>query len=98
MLRVVADTNIYISALNFGGMPERLLRLAEAGAVRLVTSDAILEEVAKVLRDEKFAWAEERIAEAVQELRSRPNASSRRTGSTSFPPTLPTTASWKSHG
>ena len=55
MLRVVADTNIYISALNFGGPPERLLRLAEAGAIQLLVSDDIIEEVAKTLRGEKFA-------------------------------------------
>jgi uncharacterized protein len=48
-LRVTADTNVYISALNFGGMPERLLRLAKAGAIQLVISDAILAEVGKVL-------------------------------------------------
>ncbi|MBV8476507.1 MAG: PIN domain-containing protein [Acidobacteriaceae bacterium] len=52
MLRVVADTNIYISALNFGGTPERLLRLAEAGSIQLVISNDIGEEVAKTLRGE----------------------------------------------
>ena len=31
MLRVVADTNIYISALNFGGVPDRLFALARRG-------------------------------------------------------------------
>jgi len=50
-------------------MPERLLRLAEDEAVRLVASDAILGEVAKVLMDEKFAWSEERITQTLRELR-----------------------------
>lgn len=68
MLRVTADTNIYISALNFGGMPERFLRLAEAGAIQLVTSDSILAEVEKVLRGGKFAWPEEEIAKALRQL------------------------------
>ncbi len=58
MLRVTADTNIYISALNFGGLPERFLRLAEAGRIQLLTSDAIIVEVAKTLRGDKFAWLE----------------------------------------
>lgn len=68
MLRVTADTNIYISALNFGGMPERLLRLAEAGAIQLVTSDEIMAEVAKVLRGDKFAWPEPEIDNALRQL------------------------------
>ena len=68
MLRVVADTNIYVSALNFGGVPLALLELAEAGGVRLITSDAILDETERVLRD-KFAWADERVAQALEGLR-----------------------------
>jgi len=67
-VRVTADTNIYISALNFGGMPERLLRLAEAGAIQLVASEAILTEVAKVLRGDKFAWPEPEIDRAMRQL------------------------------
>lgn len=48
--RVVADTDIYVSALNFGGPPERLLRLAEAVGIQLVISDGIIAEVTKTLR------------------------------------------------
>jgi putative PIN family toxin of toxin-antitoxin system len=68
LLRVTADTNIYISALNFGGMPERLLRLAEAGGIELVTSDAIMTELANTLRGKKFAWPEPEIDKAMRQL------------------------------
>lgn len=68
MPRVVADTNIYVSALNFGGAPLRLLALTEAGAIRLVTSDAILDETERVLR-RKFGWEDERAAQALKGLR-----------------------------
>ena len=68
MLRITADTNIYISALNFGGAPERLLRLAEAGAIRLVISGPIAAEVAKVLRGDKFAWPEPEVEKALRQL------------------------------
>jgi putative PIN family toxin of toxin-antitoxin system len=68
VLRVTADTNIYISALNFGGVPERFLRLADSGSIQLVTSDAILAEVAKTLRGDKFAWPEPEIERALQQL------------------------------
>ncbi len=68
MLRVTADTNIYISALNFGGLPRRFLDLAEAGAIRLAISDAILDEIATVLRGRKFAWPERKIERALKQL------------------------------
>ena len=68
MLRVTADTNIYISALHFGGTPERLLRLAEEGSIQLVISDEIMAEVAKTLRGEKFAWPEPDIEKALRQL------------------------------
>ena len=45
MIRVTADSNIYISALLFGGPPDDILKLAEAGEIHLSISDAILEEV-----------------------------------------------------
>ncbi len=51
MIRVTADSNIYISALLFGGPPDDILKLAEAGEIHLSISDAILKEVGRVLRD-----------------------------------------------
>ena len=58
MLRVTADSNIYISALNFGGAPDKLLDLARAGDIQLSISEEIMREVARVLRD-KFGWSQE---------------------------------------
>jgi len=54
MIRVVADTNIFISALMFGGLPGDFLDLALAGAFTLVTSAALLDELDEKLRG-KFA-------------------------------------------
>jgi predicted nucleic acid-binding protein len=45
MLRVNADSNIYISAMNFGGAPDKLLDLARNGDIILAISDPIVEEV-----------------------------------------------------
>jgi predicted nucleic acid-binding protein len=42
VVSVTADTNIYVSALNFGGGPDRVLDLARAGTIRLAISEAIL--------------------------------------------------------
>lgn len=68
MKRVVADTNILVSALQFGGKPKQLLDLAADGQIDLVTSEAILAEALRVLRD-KFSRAPDWLAEADQQLR-----------------------------
>jgi uncharacterized protein len=65
---VVADTNFYISAFAFGGTPERFLRIAEAGGFRLFVSEAILTEVAKMLRSDKFLWPEDELARAQRQI------------------------------
>ncbi len=63
MIRVTADSNIYISALHFGGPPDRLLDLARTGIIELTISDDILGEVTRVLRD-KFGWSREALSMA----------------------------------
>ena len=55
MLRVVADTNVYISALNFGGVPDQVLALTRRGLIAVFVSKPILEEIEGVLK-EKFQW------------------------------------------
>jgi len=67
-LRVVADTNIFVSALQFGGAAEDLWFLAQAGLFDLFVSAAILEELAGVLAA-KFRWSRPHVQEAVSEIR-----------------------------
>ena len=50
MIRVVADTNIFVSAIMFGGLPGAFLDLALRGSFSLVISTAILEELDEKLR------------------------------------------------
>lgn len=64
MIEVTADTNVYISALNFAGLPRQLLLEAQAGSVKLAITAHILEEVTGVLQA-KFQWSERAIAEAI---------------------------------
>lgn len=54
-MRVVADTNIVISGLFWGGAPRQVLDAARAGAIQLFTSAALLAEMEDVLQREKFA-------------------------------------------
>lgn len=55
MIGVTLDTNIYVSALEFGGICARFIGMARAGRFRLDISEAILDEVVEVLRDD-FGW------------------------------------------
>jgi uncharacterized protein len=52
-VKVVADTNVYVSAIIFGGKPQVILELAQEGQIELFISDDILSETARILR-EKF--------------------------------------------
>lgn len=54
MTRVVADTNIYISALMFGGLPGSVLDLGIIQRITLVVSAPLLDELEEKLRT-KFA-------------------------------------------
>ena len=52
-MRVVADTNILISGLLFGGLPRALIDLATAERFTLITSEKLLDELCEKL-DRKF--------------------------------------------
>jgi uncharacterized protein len=66
--RVVADTNVLVSALQFGGRPKQLLDLAVDGQISLATSEAILDETLRVLRG-KFHRTAHDLSEAARQLR-----------------------------
>src|SRR5947209_3783 len=59
-MRLVADTNVIISALVFGGPPQKVLDLAAGGIVTLCFSRFIQEEAERVLK-EKFGWKRDEI-------------------------------------
>jgi putative PIN family toxin of toxin-antitoxin system len=58
VIGVTADTNIYISALEFGGQPLEILDAARRGLIRLDISPPLLDEIHRVLRN-KFCWSDE---------------------------------------
>ena len=67
-VRVVFDTNIYISAFAIpGGNAEEAYSHAVRGSFELVTSHAILAETANVLRG-KFDWSDERVEKLLRTL------------------------------
>ncbi len=64
-MRVVFDTNVIVSGLNFPGNERLALELGLRGRFQLVLSPFILEELAGVLR-RKLGWAEDRAAAAIR--------------------------------
>ena len=71
-MKVVLDTNVVVSALNFPGNERLVLELALRGRFEFYLSRFILEEVAGVLV-RKFGWGEERTTEAVLVLETAAN-------------------------
>jgi putative PIN family toxin of toxin-antitoxin system len=65
---VVLDTNVYISAVLFGGKPEEIIKRSREGELNLVISEAILKEIAEILR-RKFNWQNWQISETLDEIR-----------------------------
>ncbi len=72
MFSATFDTNIFCSALNFGGAPRRLLNMARDGLIRLDTSDVIFEELADVLEN-KFQWQKADIERVLEQIRAFAN-------------------------
>lgn len=67
-MRVVFDTNIYISAFVIpGGNAEKAYLRAINGDFKLYTSVAILTELARKL-DEKFDWEKQKIIELIKSI------------------------------
>jgi len=67
LLRVVLDSNVYISALLFAGIPYKILNLAIKGKIKLIISREIIEETVKVLRN-KFYWPEHNIDKFIRRI------------------------------
>jgi putative PIN family toxin of toxin-antitoxin system len=59
-LRVIADSNVLVSALLWTGIPHEIVKLAEKKKIRLYSSLPIIEEISEVLIRPKFI---ERIGE-----------------------------------
>jgi putative PIN family toxin of toxin-antitoxin system len=70
MTVVVLDSNIYISALLFGGNPRTVIELAEIGLFRIAVSEPIQAEVERVLTG-KFSWPRQKAREAEARIWSR---------------------------
>lgn len=66
-MRILVDTNVYVSALVFGGRPALALQQAEARGIQLVASRELESELVETLTD-KFGWSTEQVREACDRL------------------------------
>ncbi|MHB1056205.1 MAG: putative toxin-antitoxin system toxin component, PIN family [Thermoleophilia bacterium] len=68
--KVVLDTNVLVSALNFGGKPRAIMAYAHGKSKRfdLFLSPFILNELSRTLSGEKFLWSVPKIERATQLL------------------------------
>ena len=48
--KVVIDTNIYISAIFWGGKPRKIIDLARDGVIQIFISKEIVDEIEKILK------------------------------------------------
>lgn len=67
-LRVVLDTNVFISAVLFGGPPREVLGLAIGGAVECFVSAPLLDELVGFLQRPKFGFSAEESLRLVEEI------------------------------
>ena len=66
-IKVVLDTNVYISAILFGGKPETLISLAREKAIDIFISDLILNELIRIFKT-KFGWNNDQIKILIEAL------------------------------
>jgi putative PIN family toxin of toxin-antitoxin system len=69
-MRATLDTNVFVSALNFGGVPGKILDLHTDELFILCASPAIIAELTRVLAD-RFEWTEEDIESTLTPIFSR---------------------------
>ncbi len=67
-LRIVLDTNIYISAALHGHQAQTVLKLASAGHIVLITSEMILDELEEKLQL-KLKWSDIKVRLFLQAIR-----------------------------
>jgi putative PIN family toxin of toxin-antitoxin system len=66
--KVVLDTNVFISALLFGGIPEEVIELVREKKIVLCTSNSILFELARILQV-KFKFSRDAVLDVIFELK-----------------------------
>lgn len=67
-MRILLDTNVWISGLLWGGMPNRVVRMARSGQITAIVSIEILNELRNTLGYPKLQAQLSRLGETAQTL------------------------------
>ncbi len=68
MIKVLIDTNVYISAIAFGGTSRQVISAVISGKIVNYISNEILDELTDVLKRPKFAYDKNVIRSVVNEI------------------------------
>ena len=68
--KVVIDTNVFVSGLNFAGRPSEVLELLMKGEIETFISPFILAELERILR-ERFEWRTEQIHRVLIRIKTK---------------------------
>jgi predicted nucleic acid-binding protein len=69
-VKVRLDSNVWISAFQFGGAARRVLDMAAANQIKIAISDDIVTEFTRVLQ-EKFNWSKAAVTELAGDIAGR---------------------------
>jgi len=67
-MKVVLDSNIFISGIIFGGNPRKIIELVIEGKIQLFISPDILREIKEVLERDKFGFSTAITPQVVHEI------------------------------
>jgi putative PIN family toxin of toxin-antitoxin system len=69
-LKVVIDTNVFVSGLTFKGKPREVLDLIWRGDIEACISSSILKELEETLRKD-FSWDRDQIKHMIEKIKAR---------------------------
>ena len=69
-LKVVIDTNVFVSGLTFKGKPREVLDLIWRGDIEACISSFILKELEETLRKD-FSWDRDQIKHTIEKIKAR---------------------------
>lgn len=69
-MRATIDTNVFVSALNFGGVPAQIFDRNTNEEFALSISPAIIDEIKRILTN-RFDWTDERLESILDPILSR---------------------------
>jgi hypothetical protein len=68
--KVVIDTNVFVSGLNFKGKPRRVLDLIWEGEIEVYISSFIFKELEDTLKED-FDWSKKEVKDTIERIKTK---------------------------